>query len=474
MKKLSLKLLKTLCVAAIIALTLLPCACSAEKNEVCDKYEITAEYDGDRTITAIENVFFVNRGEGMANRIYFHLYPRAYEKDAQFKANENIRSFGKITIDGVTSDKASESEIEGEDKDLLCVVPCSPVFPGENMTITVRFTLILPECDDRYGINSSANINLFGFYPVLCYGDTSPYYPYGEPFVSDVADYTVNFTTPEGTDVIAGGFISEKTVGHGKKITTIRANNTRFFAMSLGSFVQRTAKAGKTTVSSCFSTAEKAESALKTVVSAVATFSRLFGEYPYEYLSVAGSPGAGICNASGIYTVGEEQNESLFTDSVIFGAARQWWGGVVGFDAVNCAFMQEGLSEYSASVFYEKNANYSVSFDERMRDATLSYSLFVTELKPESTVMQRKICDFNNKTEYLFCSRLKGELLLHSIRKTVGDKAFFESLKRFYGDNSGKVASPDCLFASIEKTCGKNMKSYSDSWINGNDVVGKT
>ena len=109
-----------------------------------------------------------------------------------------------------------------------------------------------------------------------------------------------------------------------------------------------------------------------------------------------------------------------------------------------------------------------------MRDATLSYSLFVTELKPESTAMQRKICDFNNKTEYLFCSRLKGELLLHSIRKTVGDKAFFESLKRFYGDNSGKVASPDSLFASIEKTCGKNLKSYSDSWINGNDVVGKT
>ena len=79
MKKLSLKLLKTLCVAAIIAVTLLPCACSAEKNEVCDKYEITAEYDGDRTITAIENVFFVNRGEGMASRIYF-IFIRAHTR----------------------------------------------------------------------------------------------------------------------------------------------------------------------------------------------------------------------------------------------------------------------------------------------------------------------------------------------------------------------------------------------------------
>lgn len=475
MKKLPCTLLKILCAVAIIALTLPIFACSANEKEACDKYEITAEYDGDRTVTASEKVFFVNRGEGMASRIYFHLYPRAYEQNAQFKASENIRSFGKITIDGVTSDKASESEIEGEDEDLLCVVPDSPVLPGERMTITVRFTLTLPECDGRYGKTSSGNVNLFGFYPVLCYdGDTSPYYPYGEPFVSGVADYTVKLTVPESITVAAGGLIAEKSIGSGKKIATVTAKNTRFFAMSLGSFVQRTAKAGKTTVSACFSTAEKAESALKTAVAAVATFSRLFGEYPYEYLSVVGSPGAEVCNASGTYTVGEDQNESLFSDGVIFGAARQWWGGAVGFDGVNCAFMQEGLSEYSASIFYEKNAGYSASFDERMRDASLSYSLFVTELKPENTAMQRKTCDFKNKTEYLFCTRLKGELLFHSIRKTIGDDAFFESLKRFYRDNSGKVASPDYLFAAIENTCGKNLKSYSDGWINGNDFVGKT
>lgn len=109
-----------------------------------------------------------------------------------------------------------------------------------------------------------------------------------------------------------------------------------------------------------------------------------------------------------------------------------------------------------------------------MRDASLSYSLFVTELKPENTAMQRKTCDFKNKTEYLFCTRLKGELLFHSIRKTIGDDAFFESLRRFYRDNSGRVASPDYLFAAIENTCGKNLKSYSDGWINGSDFVGKT
>lgn len=475
MKKLSLTFLKILCVAAIIALTLPISGCSTGENEACDKYVITAEYDGDRTITASEKVFFVNRGEGMLKRIYFHLYPRAYEQNAQFKASENIRKFGKITINGVTSDKASESEIEGEDEDLLCVVPDSPFLPGDSMTVTVRFTLTLPECDGRYGKTLSGNVNLFGFYPVLCYdGDTSPYYPYGEPFVAVVADYTVNFTVPESVNIVAGGIVAEKQVENGKKTMTIAAKNTRFFAMSLGSFVRRTARVGKTEVSACFSGAEKAESALKTAVSAVATFSRLFGEYPYEYLSVVGSLGEEVCNASGIYIVGEEQNDSLFADSVIFGAARQWWGGAVGFDAVNCAFMEEGLSEYSASIFYEKNVGYSASFDERMQDASLSYSLFVTELKPKSTAMQRKTCDFQNKTEFLFCSRLKGELLFHSLRKTMGDNAFFESLKRFYRDNSMKIASPDYLFAAIENTCGKNLKSYADGWINGNDVVGKT
>ena len=449
-------------------------ACTVENAAKISRYEIEAEYDGAKKVTATHKTTYFNDTDGAVKRIYFHLYARAYESDAVFKATENVREYGKMTLDEVTASSAVEYETEGEDKDLLAVVPAEPVLPDESFTVTVKFTLELPECDYRLGVTGDKSVHLCDCFPVLCAeGDTSPYYEYGEPFVCDVADYFVTIKAPSDYEAVSGG--AERVISDekGVKTTSITQKGARSFGLCLLKKPKAEKIAESTVVRSRFSLQSLSERALKSAADAVSTFSRLFGSYPFDELEIVGSCGEQSFNCSGLYCVGEKTADGLFDDCVIFGAARQWWGGAVGFDNVNCAFMSEGLSEYSATLFYENNRLYNVKTADRLSDAGGAYALFVTEMKPKSTALMQRICNFGTRTEYLFCTRVKGELFFHSLRELVGDRAFFAALKRFFGDYSNRIASPDCFIAALERESGKNVSGYCYGWLNGEDLVKK-
>ncbi|WP_347336104.1 M1 family aminopeptidase [Streptomyces sp. Root264] len=67
----------------------------------------------------------------------------------------------------------------------------------------------------------------------------------------------------------------------------------------------------------------------------------------------------------------------------------------------------------------------------------------------------------------------KGSMMLHALRRTVGDAAFFGTLKRWQRDHRYGNASWPQFEALIEKVSGKDLTGFFSSWVHGTTVPEK-
>ena len=66
---------------------------------------------------------------------------------------------------------------------------------------------------------------------------------------------------------------------------------------------------------------------------------------------------------------------------------------------------------------------------------------------------------------------VKGMLLFDNLRDVVGDKKFFKALKDYYSNNIFELVTPNTLIDDFSVSCKTNLKSFFDSWINGEVVI---
>ncbi|MBQ7226939.1 MAG: M1 family metallopeptidase [Clostridia bacterium] len=449
-------------------------------------YDIKATLDVDgMTVTAEESVNYVNETDSELSSVYFHLYPSAFREGAKYApvADSHVSDaypigvdYGGITVSTVAvNGKSCEWSIGGEDQDVLMVNGLT-LLPGDSVDIDMAFTLDLPLARHRFGYHNGI-VNLGNWYPVACmYEDgafrTDPYYSSGDPFYSGLADYTVSLTAPTGWNVAGTGSVSTSINGD-QTTTTFTASGVRDFAMTASDkytcLEEQTEKG--VTVRYYYAQDQNAEAHLKTCVDAVNTFSELFGDYAYDSLSVALTPFLyGGMEYPQMVFVSNGLTGDLLEEAIIHEIAHQWWYAGVGNDQINDAWMDEGLAEYSTTLFYENNPDYGVDAKDRIADAMQSYVLF-TEAYEEhiggDTSMNRRLCDYFSQTDYSFHTYVKGSLLFDSVRHTVGDEEFFSALKTYYKTYCGKIASDEELIACFENVCDMSLKSFFESWING-------
>lgn len=452
-------------------------------SESLSVYRIDASYDGERGVTAEMNFGYVNGGDGAAERLYFHLYPAAFREGAQFGAiHESNRadaypegeSFGGIEIESVSGELVGSYEVEGQDEDILCVELSRAVEPTEGTEILIKFSLEIPIALHRFGA-SEGRVNLGNWYPVLCESeggtvDTSPYYDVGDPFYSAVADYEVCFSAPSGYDVITSG---EEVVENGENCVRVTAKGAKMrdFAVVIGKFDSIEREAHGVKIRYFFVSDGDSAARVQAAADAIATFSDLFGAYPYPSLDVVESGlFYGGMEYPALVMVSFNQSDSLRTEAVIHETAHQWWYAVVGSNQVASAWLDEGLAEYSTTLFYEKNPSYGVTRQARIADAAGSYMVYLSSTADSSTAMNRRLPDFPTPTDYAFLSYVKGALMLDSLRSAVGDQKFFDSLRAYYDENAFSIATPDHFIGAFERFAGVGVGSFIRCWIDGREV----
>ena len=59
-----------------------------------------------------------------------------------------------------------------------------------------------------------------------------------------------------------------------------------------------------------------------------------------------------------------------------------------------------------------------------------------------------------------------GAVVLHALRKTIGDDKFFDLLRRWVADNNGAIADrPRTSSRWPREVCGQDLTEFFDTWL---------
>lgn len=473
--------------AAALSLAAIPAAACGKKSQKNTHYQLECEYDpstsalhGEMTVT------YRNSTENEISALSFNLWGNAYREGAQFKPVDGTAAT-KAYYDGVSYGGESVEKVEGcaewevcgDDENILSVKLNKPVYPDESCTVTVSYTLNLAKINHRTGVTEST-VNLGNFYPTLCaYSEEgfveAPYYSCGDPFVSECADYDVKLTLPKEYVAATSGKEVEKK-NEGNKISySYTLSNARDFACVLSDKFKVSERTVDGTAVKLYYTGETApEPLLNAACDSLTYFNEQFGAYAYPTLSVVTTP----LSVSGMeypaltmIDSALEETDGIYT--VVHENAHQWWYAMVGSDQLNCAFMDEGLAEYSCLCFFEKHPDYGFTRTGMLGTAIKSYrayySVYNQIFGKANTAMNRGLNEYASDYEYINVSYNKGLLMFESVRQAMGDKKFFAALQSYFAANCFKVASSGEMISHFAKLY--DVEGIFNSYINGKVVI---
>jgi hypothetical protein len=144
--------------------------------------------------------------------------------------------------------------------------------------------------------------------------------------------------------------------------------------------------------------------------------------------------------------------------------AHQWWGQAVGWKNYHEQWISEGIAQYFAILFAEEERGTDVMLGllRQMRrtamDASdqgpiyLGYRL--GHIRGDSRVFRALVYN-------------KAAMVLHMLRRLVGDEAFFDGIRRFYADWRFRKAGTDDFRKAMEASSHRELGPFFEGWIYG-------
>lgn len=448
------------------------------------QYDMQLELDEQgHLLTGKMTVAYNNQTGTELKNIPFQLYANAFAKEstAPFFASEMSQAYpngfspGGIDITALRVDgTAATHTLENDDQTVMQIALPKPLQNGGKASIEFEFTVRIPNSLGRFGYGDKG-INLCNFYPIACAWDgskfyTYPYYKAGDPFVSDISDYNVSLSVPEGM-VVAYSGNGKETTANGSTTIQIEAPMVRDFAAVAS---RELAVAAKTVsgveVKSYFykNDSSGGRKALTYGADAIKSFNSLFGAYPYDSFSVVQTdffiggmeyPGIVLIDKS-LYSV-----DISLEYVVVHEAAHQWWYAVVGNDQIMEPWLDEALAEYSSIKYYGET--YSKQEEELMYDTNtgMTANILESQYGKDTPGVSTPMSDFENSGLYSYCIYTKGNIMFHEIEEKIGRDKMISILKAYYKDNSFKRSTKDVLVKAFTDAGGQDVAAIFDKWL---------
>lgn len=482
--------MKKICflLVTIFCLPMLVVGC--ENKTQLNNYKITAVYEKQQhTLTCTQETTYVNNTENALREVCFYLYANAFADSQKAvptsynaKAYPNGESYGGIEFSKV-ADKSSDLEYTLSENKNILTVQILTLYPNESFTFEFEYVVSLANINHRLGYgNNTANFG--SFFPIACVYEEdgtgfvkNGYSASGDPFYSDVSNFAVEFVCGKEFVVASTGNKQEQIDGQ-NKISYCTATNVRDFCLVISKeFETLSQDVNGVQVNYFFYEDADASKHLETAVLALQTFEDLFGEYPYQQLSVVKNNFCfGGMEYPNLVMISDGVTESeAFNYVIVHEIAHQWWYGLVGNNEFDDAWIDEGLTEFSTALFYEQHQEYGVDYETIMQNATNGYKNFVeiyTKINGDvDESMNRSLNDFDTEPEYVNCIYTKGMLLFDSVRKSIGDRKFFKCLKNYYKTYIFQNSSSEKLIENFCKISKIDLYNYFSAWIYGNVVI---
>jgi Peptidase family M1 domain len=147
--------------------------------------------------------------------------------------------------------------------------------------------------------------------------------------------------------------------------------------------------------------------------------------------------------------------------------AHQWWGQAVGWKNYHEQWLSEGFSQYFAALYAEKQLGPNVfgTVIRQMRRSAIDTS-------PQGPIFLGYRLGHIRGERPVFRSLVynKAAMVLHMLRRLVGDDPFFFGVRRFYSAWRFNKAGTDDFRAAMETTSGRDLGPFFEGWIHGADI----
>jgi hypothetical protein len=336
----------------------------------------------------------------------------------------------------------------------------TPLEPDSVSTVTLGYSLSLPYMDQAHSLRarifgySDIQMNLVNWYPfVVPFVDgewviREPW-SHGEYLVYPIADFEVNlkFANPENIPIVAASGFAEVD-GDSTRYTLTEA---RAFAISASrEFQVSHMNVGDTTVYSYYLPIYQraGEAAMNASAQAIQIFSQKFGVYPHKTLSVVIADFKDSMEFSGLYfhsrsfyDLYDGTPANYLTFVAVHETGHQWWFDQVANDQALEPWLDESLTTYSESIYYE-------TFYPDMLSWWWSYRIDFFEPKGHIDI---PVYDGQNDDNYKYTVYFNGAHFLQDLRQRIGDGAFQAFVQDYFTQNKGRIATSEDFFRILNE-----------------------
>ncbi len=364
----------------------------------------------------------------------------------------------EVTVDG---DPADFERTGGE----LRVEADPPLTGGEAFLVEVRYQGVPTPAQAPFGEGVGWITTDDGAFVLSEPNGAPTWFPVND-HPQDKASYRFRVTVPDGLEVIANGTLVETASREpGWKTWTYDAPSemASYLAMvAIGQFaLQVTIGSSEVPIRNAFDVefAAAAEQNFQRTPEMIELFSDLFGPYPFEVYGNA----VFDFNWGGIAL--ETQTISLFDrnygraginaePTIAHELAHQWFGNSVSPESWQDIWLNEGFATYAQWIWIEHATR--VSIDEQIRSGVDLAS---------DRLMLPPPGDPGPSNMFSASVYIRGALTLHALRNTVGDDAFFETLRSYHQIYSDGTASTDDFIEVAEGISGQQLDELFVGWL---------
>lgn len=427
-----------------------------------------------RTLLEIrEAVVWRNDTRHAAERVDLQVFPNGLAARAD-----------AVWIAGVWIDnRAAEYELVG---DRLTIAAPTPIRPGRSARVLLQLAEVIPRFDPRgraddargaFGLADDA-INLAWFVPSVLAPDAAADSPRGavrRPRASAPAAYHVVLTVPADYAVASTGIAVEDTVEGAARTVVAVAAGARGFSAALvpaARVVEDDVDGVRVRVLTR-DVPELAEELAGVVRGALGVYTDRFGAPTVRELEIVEAPLAGLRAAGlpGLVLVdllhqGRAGHLSAGHEGDLARAvARQWWGEDVGNDPIREPWLDEALSAWSTSVYWEAAHgpdDAQARFEYEVVDRIVALHAAGQGDLPVDGEAWRY-----TQEQYAALVGGGGAAFLHHARAAANDDdRFFAALRRYHARYAGRRATAADLLGALGRAVPhRTLEALSERWI---------
>ncbi|MBU6534564.1 M1 family aminopeptidase [Streptomyces mayonensis] len=364
-----------------------------------------------------------------------------------------------LTARSVDIDGKPAQSFEASDDGSLGVVPEEKIEKGRTFTVRVRY-------DGEPGQDNPSWVKGEDGGVVTVMAPVGTWFPgNGDP--DDTADFRLSATVPDGWTAVSGG--RDRPVEHHGGRSTFDWRSTRPLAAKDALFgvgkwdVERTELSDGTPLTTVYGAGRKDEfkkyaGQQRKIMDFLTS---KYGAYPYDtlvsyFLDSVSEEAPNLAVQGGVIFPNAENEEYFDATVVAHELTHQWYGSLVKEKEQRNLCLSECFASYAQWMWPE--------FSEG-QDLDARYRQEIEKHPSDDELWQQRLSEGQGVYD-------KGPLMLHALRKQIGEAAFAEVLKQWPAEYGGKAPEWADMEKLVQKVSGQDLRGFFDAWAHGDSIPG--